>query len=343
MARGRHKGTRTMKLSVLTVVDHYPDRARDLGSFYRELIDQAVLADRLGYEAFFVAEHHFHPYGVVANPAVILAAIAERTTRIRLGPAVTILPFRDPRTVAEDYAMLDQISRGRLVLGLGSGYLRHEFAGFSRDPAEKRERFDEAMAIVKRLIAGERVDYRGKFNTIDNVQLNIRPVQAQVPIYVAALTKEAAYHIGRQGNGLLTIPYGTLESMAEMGPLAESFARGRAESGAASMPQGLAPHITTFHTHVAASEAEAEAGVRAPFELYCRTRLYARPWSYEQIRENGLALFGSVESVAKKLQALAAMGVENVSTMANFGAMPAAAVEASMRLMIEEVLPRANR
>ena len=89
-----------MKLSILTVVDHYPDRPRDLGKFYRELIDQAVLADRLGYESFFVAEHHFHPYGVVPNPAVILGAIAERTTRIRLGPAVTILPFRDPRTVA---------------------------------------------------------------------------------------------------------------------------------------------------------------------------------------------------------------------------------------------------
>jgi alkanesulfonate monooxygenase SsuD/methylene tetrahydromethanopterin reductase-like flavin-dependent oxidoreductase (luciferase family) len=332
-----------MKLSIISVVDHYPDRARDLGSFYRELIDQAVLADRLGYEAFFVAEHHFHPYGVAANPAVILAAIAERTERIRLGPAVTILPFRDPRTVAEDYAMLDQISRGRLVLGLGSGYLKHEFAGFSRDPAEKRERFDESMAIVKRFIAGERVEFRGRFNTIDNVELNVRPMQAQVPVYVAALTKEAAYYIGRQGNGLFTIPYGTLESLEEMGPLAASFERGRAETGAKPMAHGLAAHIAAFHTHVARSEAEAEAGVRGPFELYCKTRLYARPWSYEQIRANGLALFGSVESVAAKLQALEAMGVTGVSTMFNFGAMPASAVEASMRLMIEEALPRVAR
>ncbi len=332
-----------MKLSIISVVDHYPDRARDLGSFYRELVDQAVLADRLGYEAFFVAEHHFHPYGVVANPAVILAAIAERTARIRLGPAVTILPFRDPRTVAEDYAMLDQISRGRLVLGLGSGYLKHEFAGFSRDPAEKRERFDEALAIVKRLIAGERVEFRGRFNTIDNVALNVRPLQAQVPIYVAALTKEAAYHIGRQGHGLMTIPYGTLDRLEEMGPLAASFERGRAEAGASPMPHRLAAHIAAFHTHVARSEAEAEAGVREPFELYCKTRLYARPWSYAQIRENGLALFGSIENVAQKLRSLEAMGVTGVSTMANFGAMPAAAVEASMRLMIEEVLPRVAR
>ena len=244
-----------MELATLSVVDHYPDRGRSAGQFYRELIDQAVLAERLGYKAAFIAEHHFHPYGVVPNPAVLLAAIAQRTERILLGPAVTILPFRDPRTVAEDYALLDQISGGRVVLGLGSGYLKHEFAGFNRDPMEKRDRFDEGMAIVKRLIAGERVSFTGRFNTLDGVELNVRPVRQNLPIYVAALNKEAAYHIGRQGNGLLTIPYGTLNSFDEIGPLAASFERGRAEAGAAAPAHGLSPHIPTFHTHVALTAA----------------------------------------------------------------------------------------
>jgi alkanesulfonate monooxygenase SsuD/methylene tetrahydromethanopterin reductase-like flavin-dependent oxidoreductase (luciferase family) len=98
--------------------------------------------------------------------------------------------------------------------------------------------------------------------------------------------------------------------------------------------------MATFHTHVARGEAEAEAGVRGPFELYCRTRLYAKPWSYDQIRANGLALFGSVVSVADKLRALEAMGVESVAAMMNFGAMPPAQVESSMRLLIDAVLPR---
>lgn len=332
-----------MKLSILSVVDHYPDGARSIGQFYRELIGQAALADRLGYQVCFVAEHHFHPYGVVPNPAVILAAIAERTGRIRLGPAVSILPFRDPRNVAEDYAMVDQLSGGRLVLGLGSGYLKHEFAGFGRDPAEKRERFDENLALVRGLVAGERITHRGRFNQLEEVQINVAPAQREVPIYVAALSRSAAYHIGRQGNGLLTIPYGTLESFDEIGALHAEFVRGRAESGAAPMPPDLAPHIVTFHTHVARTEAAAEAAVRGPFELYCRTRLYAKPWSYEEIRANGLALFGSIESVAAKLIALEKMGLAGVSTLSNFGAMPAAAVEESMRLMIEEVLPLVAR
>ena len=333
-------GSNAMKLSILSVADHYPDLPRSVGQFYDELIEQAVLADRLGYQACFIAEHHFHPYGVVANPAVILAAIAQRTERILLGPSVSILPFRDPRLVAEDYAMLDQLSHGRLVLGLGSGYLKHEFAGFGRDPVEKRERFDQGMAIVKRLIASERVSFEGRFHQLDGVQLNVLPAQRDVPVYVAALSREAVYHIGRQGHGLLTIPYGTLDSLDEMAALAASFERGRTEANAAPMAHGLASHITTLHTHVARSEAAAEEAVRGPFELYCRTRLYARPWSYDQIRANGLALFGSIESVAVRLIALAKMGVTGVNTMANFGAMPADAVHSSMRLMIEEVLPR---
>ena len=80
--------------------------------------------------------------------------------------------------------------------------------------------------------------------------------------------------------------------------------------------------------------------MRGPFELYCRTRLYAKPWSYEEIRANGLALFGCVDAVAAKLIALAKMGITTVSTMSNFGAMEPALVERSMRLMIEQVLPR---
>ena len=171
------------------------------------------------------------------------------------------------------------------------------------------------------------------------MQLNVAPLQQDVPIYVAALNKEAVYHIGRQGNGLLTIPYGTLEHFREIGALQEAFAHGRQEADAAPMPQGLAPHITTFHTYVARSDQEAEALVREAFELYCRTRLYAKPWTYEQIRENGLALFGSVEHVAEKLIALQRMGIEHVATLSNFGALAADRVAASMRLMIEQVLP----
>lgn len=132
-----------MLLSVLSISDHYPKRERSVSSLYAEVLEQGVFADELGYHAFFLAEHHFHEYGAVPNPAVLLSNLAARTKRLRLGTSISVLPFRNPSLVAEDYAMLDVVSNGRLALGVGSGYLQHEFAGFGVDPSEKRDRFEE--------------------------------------------------------------------------------------------------------------------------------------------------------------------------------------------------------
>src|SRR3981189_3533365 len=96
-----------LKLSLFSVQDHYPDGARTVPQLYKQVIAQAILAEELGYAAFFSAEHHFHPYGVVPNPTTLLCAIAQRTTRIRLGTAISILTFHNPRTAAEIFAMAD--------------------------------------------------------------------------------------------------------------------------------------------------------------------------------------------------------------------------------------------
>ena len=101
------------------------------------------MPNRWGYDTFFCAEHHFHEYGVVPDPAVMLSALVQRTKRIRLGTAISILTFHDPRRIAETYAMLDMMSGGRFVFGVGSGYLSHEFTGYDSEPREKRDRFNE--------------------------------------------------------------------------------------------------------------------------------------------------------------------------------------------------------
>src|SRR5688572_22096912 len=103
-----------MRYSIFSVQDHYPSMDRTIDTLYEQVIDQCVLADELGYDSFFVAEHHFHEYGSVPNPAVMLSALAQRTERIKLGPAISILTFHHPLTVAESYAMVDVLSKGRL-------------------------------------------------------------------------------------------------------------------------------------------------------------------------------------------------------------------------------------
>ena len=325
-----------MRLSIFSVQDHYPDRARTLPQLYEQIIAQAVLAEQLGYDTFFVAEHHFHEYGAVPNPAVMLSTLAQRTKRLRLGSAISILTFHNPLTVAESYAMVDVLSGGRMVLGVGSGYLKHEFTGYHIDPTDKRERFDENLAILKRALTGERITFQGKFNTLDAVQINVLPVQQPIPLYVAILNRVGAYHVGRQGNAIMCVPYASVDRFDEIGPMVAEFRKGRAEAG-------LAPSdddgTFAFHTHVAESDAACRRETEEAFDLYVATRLYAKRQVYDDIMRSDLALFGSVETVAAKMVRLYDMGIRHVLTLQNFGLMAPKLVHNSMRLMANEVMP----
>jgi alkanesulfonate monooxygenase SsuD/methylene tetrahydromethanopterin reductase-like flavin-dependent oxidoreductase (luciferase family) len=327
-----------MRYSIFSVMDHYPARARTVPDYYCQLFATTETAERLGYDAAFVAEHHFHEYGAVPNPAVMLAALAQRTSRIRLGPAIATLTYHNPLMVAESYAMVDVLSAGRLVLGVGSGYLKHEFAGFGIAAEDKRQRFDETLMLVRRLLAGERVSFAGAYHRLEDVAINVRPVQRPTPpIYVAALAREASYHIGMQGNRLMAIPYATAGTFDEIGALHQAYRRGRAEGG---HEPGDDDAIYTLHCCVAESDEAARRIAAGPFDLYVATRLYARRQTYDDVLASGLALFGSVETVTAKMIALGRMGIPHVALLMDFGLMPEADVMSSMHAFAEEVMPR---
>jgi alkanesulfonate monooxygenase SsuD/methylene tetrahydromethanopterin reductase-like flavin-dependent oxidoreductase (luciferase family) len=326
-----------MRYSLFSVNDHYPKLARTVPQLYAQVMRHCELAEALGYDTFFCAEHHFHEYGVVPDPAVMLSALAQRTRRIRLGTAISILTFHDPRRIAETYSMVDLMSGGRLVFGVGSGYLAHEFVGYDRDPKEKRDRFNENLDLVKRLMAGETLSYKGSFSKSEKVVLNVLPHEGRVPpMYVAVLAREAAYHVGKQRNRIFTVPYASCKDFADIGRMLEEYRKGLSESG-------LQPHdddhVFTLHTYVARSDEEAKQQAKAAYDLYVDTRLYAKKHVYEDIIANGINLFGSVETVAEKMTQLHAMGIRHVATMHNFGALDPALVERSMTLFAREVMP----
>ena len=326
-----------LRYSLFSVNDHHPRLPRTVPQLYEQVMRGCELAEEQGYDTFFCAEHHFHEYGVVPDPAVLLSALAQRTRRIRLGTAISILTFHDPRRIAETYSMLDMMSGGRLVFGVGSGYLSHEFVGYDRDPKEKRDRFNENLDLVKRLMAGETLTYTGRFSKSEKVALNVLPHQGRLPpIYVAALVREGAYHVGKQGNRIFTVPYASCKNFADIGTMLAEFRRGRADAG-------LAPddddHIVTLHTYVARTDEEAKAQSKAAYDLYVDTRLYAAKHVYEDIMANGICLFGSVATVAGKVSQLHAMGVRHLATLQNFGALEPALVERSMGLFANEVMP----
>jgi alkanesulfonate monooxygenase SsuD/methylene tetrahydromethanopterin reductase-like flavin-dependent oxidoreductase (luciferase family) len=318
-----------MRYSIFSVNDHHPRLARTVAQLYSQVMYQCAIAEALGYDTFFCAEHHFHEYGVVPDPAVMLSALAQRTRRIRLGTAISILTFHDPRRVAETYAMVDLMSRGRLVFGVGSGYLAHEFTGFGIDPKGKRERFNAALDTVKRLMAGE---------TVGQAVLNVLPHEGRVPpVYVAILAREGAYHVGNQGERIFTVPYASCKDFADIGTMLAEFRRGRAEAGLAADDDD---HVFTLHTYVSDTDQAARAEAKKAYDLYVDTRLYAKKHVYEDIIANGICLFGSVETVARKLVQLHAMGIRHVATMHNFGALDPALVQRSMVLFAREVMPQ---
>ena len=326
-----------MRYSLFSVNDHYPKLARTVPQLYSQVMRHCELAESLGYDTFFCAEHHFHEYGVVPDPAVMLSALAQRTRRIRLGTAISILTFHDPRRIAETYSMLDLMSGGRLVFGVGSGYLAHEFVGYDREPKEKRDRFNENLDLVKRLMGGETLKYQGQFSKSEKVVLNVFPHEGRVPpIYVAVLAREAAYHVGKQRNRIFTVPYASCKDFADIGRMLEEYRKGRLEAG---LQPDDDDHVFTLHTYVARSDEEAKAQAKEAYDLYVDTRLYAKKHVYEDIIANGINLFGSVETVADKLSQLHEMGIRHVATMHNFGALDPALVERSMTLFAREVMP----
>lgn len=326
-----------MRYSLFSVNDHYPGLKRTVPELYAQVMRHCELAEALGYDTFFCAEHHFHEYGVVPDPAVMLAALSQRTKRIRLGSAISILTFHDPRRIAETYSMIDMMSGGRLVFGVGSGYLPHEFIGYGADPAQKRDLFNENLGIVQRLMGGETLSYTGQYSKSEKVVLNVLPHGGRVPpAYVAVLARAGAYHVGKQGNCIFTVPYASCQNFDDIGVMIGEFRKGRTEAGA---PIHDDDHIVTLHTYVARSDDEARQHAKDAYDLYVRTRLYAKAHVYEDILANGICLIGSVETVADKICRLHEMGIRHVSTLQNFGALDPTLVERSMGLFAQEVMP----
>ena len=153
------------------MLDYYEDGSRTLSTLYEQLLDQIVEADRLGFEAFWIGEHHGYltPHLALAcpNPAILLAAAAQRTQRIGLNTAIANIALRHPLLLAEDYALVDLLSQGRLGLGIGRGSYPHEFAAFGQNREESRNRFDESWEIIKQAWSGEPVTFHGRYFQVD--------------------------------------------------------------------------------------------------------------------------------------------------------------------------------
>jgi alkanesulfonate monooxygenase SsuD/methylene tetrahydromethanopterin reductase-like flavin-dependent oxidoreductase (luciferase family) len=178
----------------------FGDAARALA----ESVAGVCLAEELGFDEAWITEHHFNRFSVSASIFPLLAFLAARTQRIRLGSGAVLLPFHHPVRVAEDAATLDALSGGRLMLGVArGGPFPDQFRHFNVDPQEGRGRTLEAVQLVERLLAEEEVSHDGAWHRLDAVTVHPRPVQRPVPIWLASLTPESVALAVRRGYGLM--------------------------------------------------------------------------------------------------------------------------------------------
>ncbi len=185
---------------------------------YTGTIECVKLAEQLGFHVAWFAEHHFANYSLCASPLIMAAAMARETKRINLGPAVIVAPLYNPVRVSEEFAMLDQLSDGRAILGLGSGYQKFEFEAFGMDLAERQERLLEVWQIINQAVMENRFKYDGKFYQIPDVPQAIR-LSTPRPIetfYVAFYEDIIRYAVKSDAVPFITVGWGDSAALASM-------------------------------------------------------------------------------------------------------------------------------
>jgi len=237
--------------------------AVSLAQQYEDRLELLARADALGFYGYHLAEHHNAPLCMAPSPSVFLAAAARHTRQIKLGALVYMLPFYHPLRLIEEVCMLDQLSGGRLQLGIGRGItaIEHTFWGLA--PEEAHARAAEVLEILTIGLTSDTMEYQGRFHRFDNVPLEMAPVQQPYPPFWSAGNAEYA---GRHGTHFV-VHAGVR--------FAENVARFRAlRREHQDDPGRLNPHISepfvgsTRHVVVAETDAEAEAIARASWPVY---------------------------------------------------------------------------
>jgi len=181
---------------------------------YAGCLEQCESADAYGFFCAVVAEHHFQADGFIPSPLIICSAIAARTRRLRVGTDVIPLPLQSPIDLAEDIATLDNLSHGRVVLGVGLGGREREYAAFGISFKDRRHRFEEYLGLLKRLLTEENVTHKGRYASVAGLTVMPRPVQRpRPPIWIAAGAEPSVRRAAREGDAWINRPVESLDEL----------------------------------------------------------------------------------------------------------------------------------
>jgi probable F420-dependent oxidoreductase len=309
------------------------------GQGFHDFVEFNVEAEALGYRATFLVEHHFSGWDQVSATLQLLTWLAARTTTLRLGTAVLVLPWHNPVLLAEQAATLDLMSGGRLDLGIGKGYRHTEFEGFCIPPEEAQARFDEALEIlVKSWTKRERFTHEGRFWRFKNVVVEPPPRQEPYPpLWTGAGSPASVRRAAERGHNLI------LDQFASAEMLGERIALFRAETAARGRRYDPTQVVVARDLFVVDNEREKEAAIERNNRIHARTlsvsqapgraggsHILAYAHTAEQQRDS--PLIGTPDEIVAKLHILRAAGVEYVMLNAQGS-------RASLRRFAREVMP----
>jgi alkanesulfonate monooxygenase SsuD/methylene tetrahydromethanopterin reductase-like flavin-dependent oxidoreductase (luciferase family) len=346
-----------MEFGYFTLSDnYYRDNPRGANALVDQIVDESIYADQLGMYSVWIGEHHFSTLGVLSCPDIVLANIAARTKRVRLAPAVTVLPLHHPIRVAEQWATLDMLSGGRVDFATGRGYDRREYQPFKAPFEDNSAAFAEGLELVRRLWSSEfPISHKGKYYEFEDILITPRPVQRPIPTYVATFSRPSIDLAAKLGCGLVVAPFAVAMAFGGLAQTAEVF-RGAATAQGKTAGRMVCSYFVHF-ADTAAEEIEARQRQLRYFQECVVPALPGDPktapptYQYfvgmvnnlrnmkpQDLSDNSV-LMGKAEHMIETLKKAEAAGFSEVICYFNVGLKPAGQVRDEMARFMAEVAP----
>ena len=348
-----------MKFGLLYIPDYHPERHKSESHYYGEMLEQIQCEEELGFDGVFFAEHYIAGYAF-PSPPVFATAVAMRTKRIRVGTGVTLLPLSNPVRLAEEYAMVDVLSGGRLDFGIGRGVLKAEYELFDIDESESHGRFHEAAEIIQQAWTQETVNYEGKYYKICDVQALPKPVQKpHPPIWSAcAVTPESFIWAGKQGFNPMAVTF-AYHRHEDLQAKLDLYWKALKEAGHDASTREV---LGVYHIYVADSDEEAHGFAAPHFGKYWEffssldqraafkskdyqdykgglTRLFGNA-TYEDLDKGDCVMFGTPERIIQRLKrAQKDFRLDYPIFEVNFGGLPHKEAIKSLEKFAKYVMP----
>lgn len=311
--------------------------ARASSQVFAEILEAAQLADRLGIDEVWYAEHHFGRHlSHMPAPLILATWVAARTERLRVGTAITVLPLHHPLEIAEQVAVLDVLTGGRVTIGFGSGASPNEFDAFGADHSERHAIFAEALAVILRAWSGEPFTHQGPRYSIPEIRVVPRPLQPIGQLaWLGASSPPTAELAGRHGLGLM-LPRG--RPVEGYVPIVAAYQAARAAAGFDPGPVSISRNVL-----VAPTTEEAQAIGLPSLRAFCQRWHPNDPLcgaSDDELCTRLQFVIGDPDECVAQLRTLAATtGMTHLSIQPSWDGMSHAASLRSIELLGERVLP----